>query len=133
MIIFDTSAVIDFLRGGEGTKAIVGAIEKAGDSLAVTTVTMFELLSPIQHRRLWKEERAVRAFAQQTIVLGLDLNAAAEASKIMGALLRLGTPTNSLDTLVSGIAVANGAGKIVTSDRDFEQIAKVADIRIQLI
>lgn len=133
MIIFDTSAVIDFLRGGERTRTIIDSIEKAGDSLAVTTVTMFELLSPIQHRRLWKEERAVRAFAQQTIVLELDLNAAAEASKIMGALLRLGTPTNALDTLVSGIAVANGAGKIVTSDRDFEQIAKVADIRIQLI
>ena len=99
----------------------------------MTAVSVFELLSPIQHRRLWKEERAVRSFVRQTQVLGLDLNSATEASKIMGGLLRLGAPINALDTLIAGIAIANGAEKIVTSDHDFEEITKVADLKIQFI
>ena len=45
----------------------------------------------------------------------------------------MGKPINALDTLISGIAVSNGADKIVTSDRDLEQVAKVADIKIQFI
>ncbi len=133
MIVFDTSAVIDFLRGGTKTKSIVESVEKAGDTVAVTTISLFEVLSPIHHRRLWKEERAVRAFARQTVILGLDMNAATEASKIMGALLRLGKPINALDTLISGIAVSNAAEKIVTSDHDLDEVAKVADVRIQFI
>lgn len=133
MIVFDTSAVIDFLRGGKGTKSLVESAERNGNSIALTTISLFEVLSPIHHRRLWREERAVRAFAQQTVVLGLDANAATEASKIMGDLLRLGKPINALDTLISGIAVSNAAEKIVTSDTDFHEVAKVADIRIQLI
>jgi predicted nucleic acid-binding protein len=131
--VFDTSAVIDFLRGGAKTKTLVESIEEAGDAVALTTISLFELLSPIHHRRLWREERAVRAFARQTIILDLDTNAATEASKIMGALLRLGKPINALDTLISGISVSNGAERIVTFDRDLEEVAKVADVRIQLM
>lgn len=133
MIVFDTSAVIDYLRGGTKTKSLVESAEGAADAVALTTVSLFELLSPIHHRRLWREERAVRAFARQTVLLGLDADAATEASKIMGALLRMGRPINALDTLISGIAVSNGAERIVTSDRDLEEVAKVADVRIQFI
>ena len=133
MILFDTSAAVDFLRGGARTKSLVESIEQTGDTVAVTTVSLFELLTPIQHRRLLKEEKAVKAFVRRTILLGLDSNSATEASKIMGALLRLGIPINPLDTLISGIAVANGAEKIVTSDHDFEQLAKIADLKIQMI
>jgi len=133
LIVFDTSAVIDFLRGGTKTKSLVESVEEAADTIAVTTVSLFELLSPVHHRRLWREERAVRAFARQSVVLGLDADAATEASKIMGALLRLGRPINALDTLISRIAVSNGAEKIVTSDHDLEEVAKVADVKIQFI
>ena len=133
MIVFDTSAIIDFLRGGKTTRTIVESVESAGDRIAMTTVSLFELLSPIEHRRLHKEETAVRAFVQQTVVLGLDSNAAAAASKIMGGLLRLGKPLNPLDVLISGIAVANGAEKIVTSDEDFDQISRIEDVEIEFI
>jgi hypothetical protein len=131
MILFDTSAIVDFLRGGRKTRIIVESVEKSGNRIAMTTISLFELLSPIEHRRLHKEEKAVRAFAQQSLLLGLDFNAATEASKIMGSLLRLGSPINSLDVLISGIAIANGAEKLVTADRDFERVGRIADIEIQ--
>jgi len=54
-------------------------------------------------------------------------------SDIMATLLSIRTPINSLDVLIAGIAVANGAEKPVTKDRDFENIAKVAEIEIILL
>lgn len=133
MIVFDTSAAIDFLRGGLRTKSMVESIEGTGDAVAMTTVSLFELLTPIQHRRLSKEEKAVSAFMRRTVLLGLDSASAFEASKIMGHLLRLGIPINPLDELISGIAVANGAQKLVTSDHDFDQVAKISELKIQII
>ncbi len=51
----------------------------------------------------------------------------------MGSLLRIGKPINALDVLISGIAVANGADEIVTSDKDFQTIEKVANISVTMI
>ena len=66
-------------------------------------------------------------------MLGLDFASGEESSKIMGSLLRLGKPVNALDVLISGIAVANGADAIATSDTDFETIQKVANFDVLLI
>ncbi len=103
------------------------------DTVASTTISHFELLSPIYQRRLHSEERAVKSFIRQTLMLGVDSAAAEEASQIMGSLLRLGRPINALDTLIGGIAVSNGGSAIITSDHDFEAIGQVADIKIHLI
>ncbi len=80
-----------------------------------------------------KREKAVRAFARESQFLVLDGAATEEASKIMGALLRIGKHINALDVLVSGIAVSNGADEIVTSDKDFQTIERVANISVTMI
>lgn len=131
--MLDTSAIIDFLRGGEGVKPIIESAEKTGIPIAATTVSFFELLSPVYHRRLHQEEKILKAFASQAVLLGLDLRAAEEASKIMGSLLRIGKPINALDALICGIAVSNTADYVVTSDRDFQEVGKVSDIKVRLI
>lgn len=121
------------MRGGEETRIIVDAAEKSGEVLAITTVSLFELLSPLYHRRLHRDESVVRAFARQAVHLGLDFPAAEQASKIMGSLLRLGEPINALDVLICGIAISNNVNHLVTSDRDFERVEKVAEIKIKYI
>ena len=90
-------------------------------------------MSPIQHKRLRREERIVRMFMRHTVLLGLDHAAAEAASMIMGSLLRLGKPINALDVLICGIAVSNNAESIITSDKDFDEVRKVANINIRLI
>ena len=131
--MFNTSAIIDFLRRGEKTGKIVEQAQRERTRIAATTISLFELLSPIYHKRLWREEKSIRAFARQALMLGLDFPFVEESSKIMGSLLRLGKPINALDVLISGIAVANGADTVVTSDRDFQTIQKVANIEVLLI
>jgi predicted nucleic acid-binding protein len=99
----------------------------------MTSISLFELLSPIFHKRLLKREKALKAFVRESLFLGLDATATEEAAKIMGSLLRIGKPVNALDVLISGIAVANGADEIVTSDADFQTIQKVANISVTMI
>ena len=99
----------------------------------MTSISLFELLSPIYHRRLLKREKVVRAFARESVFLGFDAAATEEASRIMRSLLRIGKAVNALDVLISGIAVANGADEIVTSDKDFQTIQKVANISLTFV
>ena len=66
-------------------------------------------------------------------LLPLDSDAAEEAAKIMGSLLRIGSPVNALDVLIAGTAVANGAEKIISEDRAYEKIAKVSDLKLEIL
>ena len=133
MILFDTSAIIDFLKGGVKTKSIVEEIESNRESVYTTVISQYELLTPVYHRGMKVEERNIRAFLRRSIVFPLDQNSAEKASRIMGSLFKLGLPINALDTLIAGIAIETGTDKIVTLDRDFIQIAKVTDLDMIII
>ena len=129
MIVFDTSAVIDFLHGGEGSRALAEKTERAGESIAVTAVSWFELLAPFHHRHLDREEREVRSFLSRCEILPLDADSAEAAAGIMGHLLRLGKPINAFDVLIAGIAVNRRADGLATRDRDFEEVSKVSRLQ----
>ncbi|MGC8514566.1 MAG: type II toxin-antitoxin system VapC family toxin [Thermoplasmata archaeon] len=133
MIVFDTSAIIDFLRGSNKIKSFVGEAERNNESVYITVISQYELLTPVYHRGLKTEERTIRAFLRRSVLLPLDQKAAEESSRIMGRLFRLSIPVNALDTLIAGIAITTGADKIVTLDRDFVQIAKITDIEVVII
>ena len=133
MIVLDTSAIIDFLRGGGESRSIVEATEGRAERIYVTVISQYELLTPIYHKLLKEEERNVRAFLRRSTILPLEQDSAEESSKIMGELFKLGIPVNALDTLIAGIAVVSGVDTIVTKDKDFERISEIANIKILLI
>ncbi len=120
MIILDTSALIDFFRGEEKTR------EFMDEDVTTTIISYYEIFSGVKHRKARKEEQFFRRFFSEIEVLDFDLKAAEEASDIMGRLLSLGTPVNSMDVLIAGIASANGAEKIISRDSDFINIGKVS-------
>ncbi|WP_440955828.1 type II toxin-antitoxin system VapC family toxin [Methanosarcina sp. Mfa9] len=124
MIVLDTSTLIDFFRGVEKTR------EFMDEDVTTTSVSYYEILSGVKHRKARKEEQFFRRFFSEIEVLDFDLRAAEEASDIMGRLLGLGTPVNSADVLIAGIAVVNGAEKIVSRDRDFISIGKVSELDV---
>ena len=131
--MFDTSAIIDFLRGGGESRSIVEATERRAERIYVTVISKYELLTPIYHKLLREEERNVRTFLRRSTILPLEQDSAEESSKIMGELFKLGIPVNALDTLIAGTAVVSGVDTIVTKDKDFERISEIANIKILLI
>ena len=133
MILFDTSAIIDFLKGGLKTKSIVEEIESNRERVYTTVISQYELLTPVYHKGIKVEERNIRAFLRRSVVFPLDQNAAEESSRIMGGLFKLGIPINALHTLIAGIAITTGTDKIATLDRDFTQIVKITELDIIII
>lgn len=124
MIVLDTSALIDFFRGVEKTR------EFMDEDVTTTVISYYEILSGVKHRKARKEEQFFRRFFSEIDILDFDRKAAEEASDIMGRLLSLETPVNSTDVLIAGIAIVNGAEKIVSRDRDFISIGKVSELDV---
>ena len=124
MIVLDTSTLIDFFRGVEKTR------EFMDEDVTTTVISYYEILSGVKHRKARKEEQFFRRFFSEINVLDFNRKAAEEASEIMGRLLSLGTPVNSTDVLIAGIAIVNGAEKIVSRDRDFISIGKVSELDV---
>lgn len=94
--------------------------------VATTVITYHEILSGIKHKKAKKEEMFFRRFFSKIKILEFDLNTAEKSSEIMADLLTTGRPVNTLDVLIAGIAIANGAEKIATRDKDFMEISKVS-------
>ncbi len=133
MIIIDTTVAVNFLRGEARAVSTLKSALKLTDSVGISTVSLFELLHPIHHRKLEKQERTIRAFVHQMRLLPLDAEAAGEAARILGVLMRIGRPVNTIDAMIAGTAVANGAEKLISSDRDFETISKVSNLRVEVV
>ena len=133
MIAIDTSVAVAFLRGERRPVSAVRSALEATDSIGISTVSLFELLHPIYHRKLERHGRLVKSFVHQMRLLPLDAAGAEESAKIMGSLLKIGQAVNALDVLIAGTAVANGAEKLVSADRDYEKIAKVSDIKLEIV
>jgi hypothetical protein len=124
MIVLDTSFLIDFFRGKEGTVEIIKS------DVATTVIAYHEILSGIKHRKAKREERFFRRFFAEIKVFDFDLNAAEKSSEIMARLLMVGKSVNALDVLIAGIALVNGADRIATRDEDFMEISKISELEV---
>jgi len=133
MIFLDTSAVIDLTNGDKRLAAVVRSAEQHGQPIAIASVSLFELLTPIFHKNLSKKERIIESFLHNVQVLQLDSQASEAGARIMAALLKIGKPVNVLDVLIAGIALTNNVDELVTSDSDFDEIAKVSNLRINIM
>jgi predicted nucleic acid-binding protein len=133
LILLDTSALIELLKGNPAITDAVREGEARGEDTGFSSISLFELLQSVHHRKQPEKERRIRGMAAQAIVLPLDSAAAEEGAKIMGSLLRVGRPVNALDVLIAATAVANGARSLISADRDFLEIAKVTELEIRLL
>jgi len=128
MIVLDTSFLIDYFKGVEETKRLV----ESNDDVAITTITYHEIKTGLKRKKVKKEELFFRRFFSRVPILDFDTRAAEESSSIAAKLLAVGREINVLDIMIAGIAVANGAEKIITADEDFLEIEKVSDLEVVL-
>ena len=124
MIVLDTSALIDLFRGSEEIREFVG------EEAATTMISCYEIFAGIGHRNAEREEQFFRRFFSGIDVLEFEMRAAEKAGAIMGQLLSQGTPVNALDVLIAGIAITNGAERLISRDRDFKKISQVSELAV---
>ena len=128
MIVLDTSFLIDYLRGVEATYDLTDE----ENEVAITTITYHEIMVGLKRKRSKKEEKFFRRLFSEVKILPFDTKAAEESSSIAARLMAIGEEINALDILIAGIAIANGADRIITRDTDFKEVAKISDIDVVL-
>ncbi len=126
MNVLDTSTIIDFFRGSKKT------LEFMNDETSTTIINYYELLAGVKYKKAKREEIIFRRFLSQIRILDLDLKAADKASEIMARLMSLGMPINSMDVLIAGIAITNGADRLISRDQDFKKISQASDLDVTL-
>jgi tRNA(fMet)-specific endonuclease VapC len=118
LILADTDVLIDFLAGIEAVRQqIAEAVET--EMLQTTAITAFELLSGA---REGKRGDAVRKLVQDLPVAPLDRNAAEQAAAVRRQLELSGEPIGMADSLIAGIALANGSALFTRNRRHFEKV-----------
>jgi predicted nucleic acid-binding protein len=126
MLFFDTSAAIAWLRGDELLKA-----EADGEGVAVSAITVYELLWAAK-RKGRKSQDAVELFLDGCAIIPLSADIARRSAHLKAELLAGGK-----DKPMAGILIAATAEhenlRFLTSDKDFEDIARFADIDLHLI
>lgn len=124
MIVLDTSFLIDFFKGKNMP------LDYINSDVTTTVITFHEIISGVKHKKAKNEEKFFRRFFSDIKVLDFDLKAAEKSSEIMASLLNIGKVVNTLDVLIAGIAITNGAEKIASSDKDFIEISKVTTLDV---
>jgi len=124
MILLDTGFLIDFFKGEERTQSIVGR------DVATTVLPYHEIFTGLKHRNAEKEAKFFKDFFSKIRMYDFDLAAAEASSEIMAKLLSSGRVVNALDVLIAGIAIANHAEQVATTDADFLELTKVVDLEL---
>lgn len=126
MIILDTSFLIDFFRNGDLASAIPNDITPA-----TTVISYYEVMSGIKRIKSPKEAQFFSHFFSDIEILPFTLPAAGIAADIGGRMALHGNTVNAFDICIAGIALANHAEEILTSDTDFLEISKYSGLEVR--
>jgi predicted nucleic acid-binding protein len=120
MRCFDTSALIDYLKGKEAVGAYINDHEN--EPLFAPSVALYETFVGAARLRGSDGVTAVQDDLSWVVELELSAAGAAEAALVEAELRDAGTPIGSLDTLIAGM-VREAGGTVVTGDDHFERVA----------
>jgi predicted nucleic acid-binding protein len=126
---FDTSFLIDFLRGEKEARKAYLELKSKDYNFATTVVNVFELFRGVDKRgRIKSEEDAVRELTSRLLVWDLTIDAAERASRIYTNLERTGTIIGLNDCFTAAIAASNGCQRIVSLDEHFDKIPGIENM-----
>ena len=115
MYLLDTSALIDVFMDSPSGKKIRDFIR--GKDYYLSSITIYEI------GKAKSKKDSMIYFIKNSAVLTLTIEAAEKASKMYKELLEKGQLINEMDLLIAGIATSKNL-TVITSDRDFEKLAK---------
>lgn len=126
MLFFDTSAAVDWLRGKEELKN-----KTDNESVAISVITVYELLWATKRKRRSAVE-AAELFIDACTILPVTADIARRAAYLKTDLLAGGKDKPMADLLIAATAEKEGL-KFLTSDKDFQDIGRFADIDFHII
>ncbi len=124
MRCFDSTFLIDFVRGEGRARQRVVELLTTGERLATPSVAAAEVLVGA-HYRGGRELARTLEFLEHLDLLPFEIGEAAEAGRLGAEALAGGTPLVGVDLLVAATA-RHHRGILVTRDRVFSRVAGLA-------
>lgn len=123
MVCFDTSFIVDFLRGKNETGELLKKLRMRDESLFVTPVTIMELSKGAWLSNNPKEESSkVKNVVSSFQILKFDIEEAFLAGEIESSLIKKGQKTDVEDIMISSIALQNKETLVTRNVKHFEKI-----------
>lgn len=115
MILIDTSAAIDLLKGNEKGLKIKQYIES--DVIATSTITINEVLIGAEG----PQKPVVHDFIKTLQIFPFDTAAAYKSVGVEESLMKKGKPIGKLDIFIASICLVHDV-KLLTTDKDFMHV-----------
>ncbi|MGE0600188.1 MAG: type II toxin-antitoxin system VapC family toxin [Dehalococcoidia bacterium] len=124
--VVDSDVLIDVLRNAAGAAERLAALSLEYD-LATTSVSVFEIVRASQNEQ---DERKFFQLIDDFAIWPFDHAAALTASEAWRQTRAAGTPVDTGDLLIAGIALARDAVVITRNRRDFERIPNLTTVSV---
>ena len=118
----DTDILSEFLRGNPKVIAKVDEHLQEYGFINLSIITYYEILNGLLYKDARKQLGRFEAFIVLNKVIPLTLRAAKTAAVIQADLRKKGAEIGHTDTLIAGIAIANGLQLITNNTAHFKRI-----------
>jgi len=121
-MILDTTFLVDLLRGNQEATTKISEIEKKNETVATTTVSVFEIWQGIPKKATEKQIEETLELFKSINILSLDFDSALEAGEIQRKLKSAGEKIDPEDAMIAGIAKTQRAKVLTRNKKHFERI-----------
>lgn len=126
MIVLDTNVISEIFRPRPESR-VVGWLETLTDDVAITTITLAELLTGVRRLPDGRRKAALQAAIDEAIqpyrgsrsLLAFDEEAAVEYAEVLVARERSGTPISMADAQIAAICRVHRATCATRNTKDF--------------
>lgn len=127
--LLDTDILSLFLKGVGPVVERVAAYLQTYDTLSMSIITYYEIVSGLKYRDAHKQLGVFLEFAEQNTWLPLTRQLADVAAELYADLRQRGQPLDDIDLLIASTALANGMVMVTHNRKHFERIVglEVAD------
>src|ERR1700687_1582917 len=117
--LVDTSVIIDALNQKRGRWQLLGSLVKAGDTLAVSVVTVMEIYAGMRPH----ESQITQSFLSGLDHFEVDFELARYAGLLKNELARRGRTISATDVLIGATALAHKLILMTDNQKDFPMTA----------
>jgi len=121
-MIFDTTFLVDLLRGNPEATTKISEIEKKNETVATTTVSVFEIWQGIPKKATEKQVEETLELFKSINILSLDFDSALEAGEIQRKLKSTGEKIDPEDAMIAGIAKTRKEKVLTRNEKHFRRI-----------
>lgn len=129
MVCFDTTFIVDLLRGSKNVQLLVKQLDSGSETISAASPSIIEIVRGLKVGNVRESEiEKVNALISSLNVLSLDKESAILAGNIEADLINSGEIIELVDIMIAAIAINNNE---VLITRDKKHFSRIKNLMIQ--